>query len=180
MLQGRGRAGALGHGSKQCTHARACMARGTSPHVPGLPGPARQWRDSTAASGGSPCARMYTALQGGQVGRDSNQHQIKHEPTPKSMLRGGKGHAFLRSRGGSCAAHPQAAPGARMLPICFEVCLGQVGTYRPCSMGLLCFPGQKLLHRSSSNIFPKFKRKAQSVSSRRAWAPLRTQTQVPF
>ena len=106
------------------------------------------------------CARMYTALQGGQVGRDSNQHQIKHEPTPKSMLRGGKGHAFLWSRGRSCAAHPQAAPGARMLPMCFEVCLGQVGTHRPCGMGLLCFPGQKLLHRSSSSIFPKFKRKA--------------------
>lgn len=66
-----------------------------------------------------------------------------------------------------------------MLPTCFRLFLGQVGTYRPCSMGLLCFPGQKLCG-SSGSIFPKFKRKAQSVSSHRAWAPLRTQTEFPF
>lgn len=64
--------------------------------------------------------------------------------------------------------------------MCFGLCLGQVGTYRLCSTGLLCFPGQKLLRRSSGSIFPEFKRKAQSVSSRRAWAPLQTQTQLPF
>lgn len=40
---------------------------------------------------------------------------------------------------------------------------------------LLCFAGQKLLLKSSSSIFPKFQRKAQSVSSHRAWALLQTQ-----
>lgn len=45
-----------------------------------------------------------------KVGK-SVEHQIKHEPTPKSRLRGGKGHFFLQSRGRNCAAHPQAAPG---------------------------------------------------------------------
>lgn len=69
MLQSRGRAGALGHGSEQCTHAGAGTARGTSPHVPGLPGPARWWEgDSAAASGGSSSARVFTVLQGGEVG----------------------------------------------------------------------------------------------------------------
>lgn len=45
---------------------------------------------------------------------------------------------------------------------------------------LLCFPGQKLLLKSSSSIFPKFQRKAQSVSSRRAWALLQAQGQFSF
>lgn len=66
-----------------------------------------------------------------------------------------------------------------MLPTCFRLCLGQVGTYRPCT-GLLCLLGQKLLCRHSGCISPKFKRKAQSVSSHGAQAPLQTQTQLPF
>lgn len=86
MLQSRGRAGALGHGSERCTHAGACTARGTSPVCQGCLALQGSGRDSAAASGGSSCAGMYTALQGGEVGQDSNQHEIKRELIPKSML----------------------------------------------------------------------------------------------
>lgn len=42
--------------------------------------------------------------------------------------------------------------------MCFKLYLGQVGTYRPCSTGLLCFLGQNLRHRNSA-FFPSLKEK---------------------
>lgn len=85
IFQSQHRAGALGHGSKQCTPAvYTCMPGGTSSGMPGLPDTVTWWERQLPLEG-SLCARIYIALQGGEVGRDSNQHQIQHELTPKSL-----------------------------------------------------------------------------------------------
>lgn len=61
-----------------------CMPGGTSSGMPGLPDTVTWWERQLPLEG-SLCARIYIALQGGEVGRDSNQHQIQHELTPKSL-----------------------------------------------------------------------------------------------